>query len=67
MSLVLTRSAALRYGGFFTLYFAQGVPIGLLSVATPAWLAERGASVGEIASFVGVVALPWAFKLLAGR
>lgn len=66
MSLVLTRSAALRYGGFFTLYFAQGVPIGLLSVATPAWLAERGASVGEIASFVGVVALPWAFKLLAG-
>ena len=66
MPLVLTRSAGLRYGGFFTLYFAQGVPIGLLSVATPAWLAERGASVGEIASFTGVVALPWAFKLLAG-
>ena len=66
MPLVLTRSAGLRYGGFFTLYFAQGVPIGLLSVAMPAWLAERGASVGEIASFAGVVALPWAFKLLAG-
>ena len=66
MSLVLTRSVSLRLGGFAALYFAQGVPIGLLSVAVPAWLAERGASVGDIAMFTGIVTSPWAGKLLVG-
>lgn len=66
MSLVLTRSKPLRFSALTALYFAQGVPIGLLSVAIPAWLAERGASVSTIAAFAGVVTLPWAFKLFAG-
>ena len=66
MSLVLTRSRPLRFGALTALYFAQGVPIGLLQVAIPAWLAEGGASVGTIAGFTGVVTLPWAFKLIAG-
>ena len=56
----------MRFSALTTLYFAQGVPIGLLSVAIPAWLAEREASVATIAGFTGVVTLPWAFKLLAG-
>ena len=66
MSLVLTRSKPLRFSALTTLYFAQGVPIGLLSVAIPAWLVERGETVATIAVFKGVVTLPWAFKLLAG-
>lgn len=66
MPLVLTRSPLLRFGGFSVLYFAQGVPIGLFSVAIPAWLAERGASAGDIAMFLSIVTVPWAGKLLVG-
>lgn len=66
MSLVLMRSKPLRFGALTTLYFAQGVPIGLLTIAIPAWLAERGASVATIGWFLGWVTLPWAFKLFAG-
>jgi len=66
MFLVLSEKRWLRFGAFSAFYFAQGVPIGLISVAIPAWLAERGASVGEIAVFGSVVSLPWAFKLVAG-
>lgn len=66
MPLVLTRSPLLRFGGFSVLYFAQGVPIGLFSVAIPAWLAERGASAGDISMFLSIVTVPWAGKLLVG-
>lgn len=62
----LAQSAWLRFSGFFLFYFAQGVPIGLLSVAVPVWLAERGASVATLAVYTSVVTLPWAGKLLVG-
>ena len=66
MPLVLTEHRSLRFGAFCAFYFAQGVPLGLLSVAIPAWLAEQQASVGELALFTSVVSLPWAGKLIAG-
>lgn len=66
MPLVLTEQRWLRFGAFSAFYFAQGVPLGLLSVAIPAWLAEQQASVGELALFTSVVTLPWAAKLVAG-
>ena len=66
MALVLSERRWLRFGAFSAFYFAQGVPLGLLSVAIPAWLAEQQASVGEIALFTSVVSIPWAFKLVAG-
>ncbi len=50
----------------FTLYLAQGVPEGLLYVAVPAWLAANGATAAEIGSFIGIILLPWSFKLLNG-
>ncbi|WP_243453534.1 MFS transporter [Polymorphobacter multimanifer] len=50
----------------FALYFAQGVPEGLLYVAVPAWLATNGASAAEIGSFIGIILLPWSFKMLNG-
>lgn len=50
----------------FALYFAQGVPEGLLYVAVPAWLAANGASAAEIGSFIGIILLPWSFKLVNG-
>lgn len=66
MQLALTKRRWLRFGTFSALYFAQGVPIGLLTVAVPAWLAERSASLSDVALFSAVVSLPWAFKLVAG-
>jgi PAT family beta-lactamase induction signal transducer AmpG len=47
-------------------YFAQGIPKGLLHITMPAWLAVEGVAPAEIAAFLGVIMLPWAFKLLVG-
>jgi len=64
--LYLTRSTPFRLSAFTLFYFAQGVPIGLLTIALPAWLAQEGASTGEIASFAAITGLPWGLKLIAG-
>ncbi len=56
----------LRIATFASLYFAQGIPIGLLDIAMPAWMAQVGFSNTQIAGFLAVVGLPWAFKLVAG-
>jgi PAT family beta-lactamase induction signal transducer AmpG len=62
----LADSSRLRYATGATMYFAQGVPSGLLHVAIPAWLASQGVAAGQIASYIAVIILPWAFKLLTG-
>ena len=66
MSLILQRSARLRYITAAMLYFAQGIPQGLLAIAMPAWLASQDVEAGVIASYLAVIVLPWAFKLVAG-
>jgi PAT family beta-lactamase induction signal transducer AmpG len=48
------------------MYFAQGIPFGLLSIALPAWLASQGISASDIGSYLAVIILPWAFKLVTG-
>ena len=65
-SLVLSEQRWLRFGAFCAFYFAQGIPIGLLTIAVPAWLAQEGATVGDLARFTAVVSAPWGFKLVAG-
>ncbi len=64
--LLLSRSSGLRFATGGILYFAQGIPRGLLSIAMPTWLAAQGAGAAEIASYLAVLVLPWAFKLLTG-
>ena len=66
MALILAHSRWLRFGSFSAFYFAQGVPIGLIAIAIPAWLGEQGASGAQIASFVLWSGLPWALKLVSG-
>ncbi len=66
MQFYLSSSRWLRFVSFTTFYLAQGFPIGLISIALPAWLAGQGASAAEVASFVAITGLPWGFKLLAG-
>ncbi len=46
---------------FVNLGFRHG-----LELAGPAWLASQGVGAGQIASFLAVIILPWAFKLLSG-
>ena len=62
----LSASAKARFGTGMLMYFTQGVPTGLLAIAMPAWLASQGADALEIASYLAVISLPWAFKLLSG-
>lgn len=62
----LMASRRLRLFAFTSFYVAQGLPIGLITVAMPAWLAGSGASASEVAGFVAISTLPWGFKLLAG-
>ena len=63
---VLTESSRMRYAAGSSMYFAQGIPYGLMNIAVPAWLASQGVGAGQIASFLAIIILPWAFKLLSG-
>ncbi len=63
---VLAESSRMRYAAGSSMYFAQGIPYGLMNIALPAWLASQGVGAGEIASFLAIIILPWAFKLLSG-
>ena len=63
---VLAESSRMRYAAGSSMYFAQGIPYGLMNIAIPAWLASQGVGAGQIASFLAVIILPWAFKLLSG-
>ena len=65
-SLALANSSRARYATGSIMYFAQGIPQGLLGIAIPAWLAFQDVSAGAIASYLAVIVLPWAFKLVTG-
>ncbi|WP_340111908.1 MFS transporter [Maribellus mangrovi] len=60
----LSENALLRYLTFSALYFAQGIPNGLLWYALPAWMAMNGKTPAEIGSFVAIIAIPWSFKIV---
>ena len=62
----LSRSKVLRYFTFSALYFAQGIPDGILYFGFPAWMAMNGKTPAEIGSFVGVLIIPWSFKFIIG-
>jgi MFS transporter, PAT family, beta-lactamase induction signal transducer AmpG len=60
----LSDNTLLRYFNFIALYFAQGVPEGMLFYGIPAWMAMNGKSPGEIAAFAVACGLPWSFKFI---
>ncbi len=62
----LAEHRVLRFSAFALLYAAQGLPYGLLSIAVPAYMAANGFSPAVIGGYMGVVLLPWTFKLLDG-
>ena len=61
----LTDIRWLRFATFAVFYIAQGFPIGLFSLAMPAWMLQSGMSAAQVASFTFISSLPWTFKLLA--
>ncbi len=60
----LSENTFLRYFNFIALYFAQGVPEGMLFYGIPAWMAMNGKSPGEIAGFAVACGMPWSFKFI---
>jgi PAT family beta-lactamase induction signal transducer AmpG len=62
----LDRNPRARYFTGALAYFAQGIPMGLLHIALPAWLASQGVGAPGIAAFLSIITLPWAFKLVMG-
>lgn len=60
----LSENTFLRYFSFAILYVAQGIPEGMTFFGIPAWMAMNGKSPLEIGAFVGVIGLPWSFKIL---
>ncbi len=63
---ILANHPRIRYATGAMMYFAQGIPHGLLAIAIPAWLASLGIGAAEIGSYRAVIMLPWAFKLVTG-
>lgn len=64
ISKYLTDNSITRYITFSALYIAQGIPEGITYFAIPAWLAMNDKSPLEIAAFLGVIGIPWSFKIL---
>lgn len=62
----LSAHPRLRLLAFGALYAAQGIPEGLMYVAAPAWLAQRGVSASAIGAMIGVILIPWSLKLING-
>jgi PAT family beta-lactamase induction signal transducer AmpG len=62
----LASSERVRFATGSIMYFAQGIPQGLLAISIPVWLASQGVGAGDIASYLAVIVLPWAFKLVTG-
>lgn len=60
----LSENKMIRYLNFIALYFAQGIPEGMLLFGIPAWLAMNGKTPGEIAGFAVACGLPWSFKFV---
>jgi len=48
------------------LYVAQGIPLGLLLTAMPAYMAFNGVEAGVIGAYIGLATLPHAIKLVVG-
>ncbi len=60
----LSESRPLRLTAVTAMYVAQGIQIGLLVVAFPAYMAAHGVSPVAIGGWISALILPWTLKLL---
>jgi len=66
MTLSLAKSRALRFVTFGALYFAQGLPFGLIAVGYLVLLADAGKTNEEIGAALAWAYIPWSFKIIWG-
>ena len=60
----LSSNRFLRYFSLSFLYVAQGIPEGMTYFGIPAWMAMNGKTPMQIGAFIGVIGIPWSFKIL---
>ena len=63
-AMILSENKILRYFSFFLLYIGQGLPLGVSTVAFPAWLVANGAPESDVAAIIATSFLPWSFKFI---
>jgi PAT family beta-lactamase induction signal transducer AmpG len=63
-NLLATRAG--RLIAFCALYVTEGIPFGFAANAMVTHMKRQGFSVGDTATFVGAIYLPWAFKWAVG-
>ena len=59
----LSESRPLRLFTVTAMYVAQGIQVGLLIIALPAYMAAQGVSAVAIGGFISALILPWTLKL----
>ncbi len=62
----LSENKLVRLALVTALYAAQGIQMGLMMVAIPAYLAGQKASVATIGGFIAAILIPWSLKILTG-
>lgn len=60
----LSEKSFWRYFNFTSLYFAEGIPMGMLFIGLPAWMAMNGNTPTEIGAFAFSCSVPWTFKFI---
>jgi PAT family beta-lactamase induction signal transducer AmpG len=60
----LTDNKLFRLSTVTSMYVFQGIQMGLMLVAIPAYLANHGATPAQIGAFIGIIMLPWSLKIL---
>ena len=60
----LSESRPLRLTAVTAMYVAQGIQIGLLMTAFPAYMAAQGVAPAAIGGWISALILPWTLKLL---
>ncbi|MFT4974419.1 MAG: hypothetical protein ACI8S6_000301 [Myxococcota bacterium] len=55
-----------RWPTLFALYSVQGLVLGLFSMALKTWLAEAGLAPDRLGTFLAIVGLPTALKIVWG-
>ena len=62
----LSENKRYRFALITLMYVAQGIQMGLMLVAIPAYLAKNGLSPAAVGGFIGATMLPWSLKIIAG-
>lgn len=55
-----------RLVAFFLLYVTEGIPLGFTATTVATHMRKQGVEAGDVALFIGILYLPWAWKWVMG-